>query len=180
MLRVSLSHARTRAAARRSPVRQAQGRKSPAAGERARTPRDCRAGCACTREGAGEASVAVRAGGLLSVLPTPNWVTGESHSRGLLQGNLGGSLYSSLSVKELIVRRLPVTFEPQAIQVFANLFVSMQKDRHDADYDPYATFFKSQVIANIAAADVAIRQFNQAPRRDRRAFAVYVLLTLRS
>ena len=73
-----------------------------------------------------------------------------------------------------------VTKFPQAIQVFANLFVSMQKDRHDADYDPYATFFKSQVIANIAAADVAIRQFNQAPRKDRRAFAVYVLLTLRS
>ena len=53
----------------------------------------------------------------------------------------------------------------------------MQKDRHDADYDPDATFFKSQVIANIAAADVAIRLFNRAPRKDRRAFAVYVLLT---
>ena len=66
-----------------------------------------------------------------------------------------------------------------AIRVFARLFVSMQKDRHDADYDPYATFFKSQVIANIAAADVAIREFSQTPRKDRRAFAVYVLLTLR-
>ena len=43
-----LSHARTRAAARRCPVRQDQGRKSPAACVRAQTPRDCRGGCRAT------------------------------------------------------------------------------------------------------------------------------------
>ena len=43
-----LSHARTRAAARRSPVRQDQGCISPPACVRARTPRDGRAGCRAT------------------------------------------------------------------------------------------------------------------------------------
>ena len=51
--------------------------------------------------------------------------------------------------------------------------------RHDADYDPDAAFFKSAVLASIAHAEATIKRFALAPLKDRRAFAVYVLLDLR-
>ena len=69
---------------------------------------------------------------------------------------------------------------PTGIKNFANVFVSMQKDRHDADYDPTANFFKSQVLTMISDAEAAIVSFQRSSRKDRRAFAVYVLLNLRS
>ena len=56
----------------------------------------------------------------------------------------------------------------------------MQQKRHDADYDPDATFVKSDVLASISDAEAAIQRFSRAPLKDRRAFAVYVLLDLRS
>lgn len=65
---------------------------------------------------------------------------------------------------------------PAGIQDFANFFVTMQKKRHDADYDPFAKAFKSAVIADIKAAEDVIAKFKAAPVKDRRAFAVWVLL----
>ena len=69
---------------------------------------------------------------------------------------------------------------PDEIQDFAERFADMQKKRHEADYDPDATFFKSDVIQDITDAEDVIRYFNSVPARDRRAFAVYVLLLLRT
>ena len=69
---------------------------------------------------------------------------------------------------------------PSAIRNFAKLFVSMQMKRHSADYDPDAAFLKSDVIQYIDEAEDAIKQFNSAPRADRRAFAIYVLLDIRN
>ena len=69
---------------------------------------------------------------------------------------------------------------PAAIQDFAKLFSEMQAKRHAADYDPYAAFFKSDVLQDIAAAAAIIDLFNATPARDRRAFAVYVLLDVRN
>jgi hypothetical protein len=68
---------------------------------------------------------------------------------------------------------------PKEIQDFANMFVQMQIDRHGADYDPDKRFFKSAVLANIAAAELAIRDLGTAPLKDRRAFAAWVLLRQR-
>lgn len=56
----------------------------------------------------------------------------------------------------------------------------MQMKRHSADYDPDAAFLKSDVIQYIDEAEDAIKQFNSAPRADRRAFAIYVLLDIRN
>ena len=78
------------------------------------------------------------------------------------------------SERQDIVVRFPVE-----IQNFASEFSIMQKERHDADYDPDAAFFKSAVLASIADAEDAIQRFARAPLKDRRAFAVYVLLDLR-
>ena len=56
----------------------------------------------------------------------------------------------------------------------------MQAKRHSADYDPDAAFRKSDVVQGIYIIEDAINRFNEAPRQDRRAFAIYVLLDIRS
>ena len=73
-----------------------------------------------------------------------------------------------------------VTNFPGEIQYFARVFVEMQQDRHSADYDPDVSFIKADVIQLIDLAEDAIRRFQQALARDRRAFAVYVLLPTRN
>ncbi|MCY4511517.1 MAG: hypothetical protein OXG35_31820 [Acidobacteria bacterium] len=64
---------------------------------------------------------------------------------------------------------------PTAIRAFAQLFVNLQDERHEADYDPRWTGFKSDVVARIAEARVAIQGFEGAPIQDRRAFTAHVL-----
>ena len=68
---------------------------------------------------------------------------------------------------------------PDEIQDFASLFSDMQKKRHDADYDPDTPFSKTDVLTGISEAEDVIRRFGEAPRKDRRAFAVYLLLERR-
>ena len=69
---------------------------------------------------------------------------------------------------------------PSEIQDFANLFVEMQAKRHSADYAPDATFTMPDVIQDIDSVEDAITRFDSASRKDRRAFAVYVLFQRRS
>ena len=75
---------------------------------------------------------------------------------------------------------------PRDVQDFARLFVLMQKMRHAADYDPDASdtpelaLSRDFILQLIDNAEGAIRSFNQVPIADRRAFAVYVLLTVRT
>ena len=69
---------------------------------------------------------------------------------------------------------------PIEIQDFANFFVLMQKERHRADYDPDGTYLKDEVIQDIAEAEYYVGRFNQVATKDRRAFAVYVLLNMRN
>ena len=69
---------------------------------------------------------------------------------------------------------------PNEIQDLASTFVDMQKKRNTADYDPDAAFSKLEVIQSTREAEDVIRGFTQAPRRNRRAFAVYLLFDSRS
>ena len=69
---------------------------------------------------------------------------------------------------------------PAEVAQFATLFVDMQIQREAADYDPYMRFSKSDVVQSIDSAEDAITQFAKAPASDRRAFAVYALLPLRT
>ena len=68
---------------------------------------------------------------------------------------------------------------PQKMQEFAGLFVAMQRQRQDADYDPYAQFFRSNVLRFIDQAKEAISEFGDTDARDQRAFAVHVLFRVR-
>lgn len=68
---------------------------------------------------------------------------------------------------------------PDEIADFANIFVVMQEKRHAADYDPAIRLTKSEVDADIRSAERVIRRFQEAPARDRRAFAAHVLFKKR-
>lgn len=65
---------------------------------------------------------------------------------------------------------------PPEIQRFGELFIYMQRRRHYADYDPDANFSRSDVMQFIDDTEGVIAGFESVDARDRRAFAVYVLL----
>ena len=77
--------------------------------------------------------------------------------------------------RQNIIGRFPIE-----IQDLANVFVDMQKKRHSADYDPGAAFSKLEVIQGIDETENVIRGFRRVPHKDRRAFAVYLLLDVRN
>ncbi len=71
---------------------------------------------------------------------------------------------------------------PPEIQDFGEVFTDMQGARHIADYDPdpEQSFTRDSVLQRIAESERAILRFENTPISDRRAFAIYVLLRLRS
>ena len=70
--------------------------------------------------------VYVQYGRWLGVLPTPDWITGESHFRGLLQGTFGESLFGApFAIEEIIIGRLPVTIELGALSILIGLVIAL-------------------------------------------------------
>ncbi|MCY4513558.1 MAG: hypothetical protein OXC69_00235, partial [Candidatus Tectomicrobia bacterium] len=69
---------------------------------------------------------------------------------------------------------------PKNIEDFGNTFVNSQFKRTSADYDPWFRTVRSEVLTDIATAEVAIRKLKQSPIKDRRALAVWVMLTSRN
>ncbi len=69
---------------------------------------------------------------------------------------------------------------PQEIQDFADQFVTMQRVRHLADYDPFERFSRGSVAQLIEATRLTVREFKKVDRDDRRAFAAFVLFDLRT
>ena len=65
---------------------------------------------------------------------------------------------------------------PLEVQRFGELFIHMQRRRHYADYDPDANFSRSDVMQFIDDTESMIAGFENVDARDRRAFAVFVLL----
>ena len=68
---------------------------------------------------------------------------------------------------------------PPEIRKFGEVFVAIQQERHDADYDPGITFSRAQVMRFIDRGSDAIAGFNTVDRGQRRAFSLYVLLRQR-
>lgn len=68
---------------------------------------------------------------------------------------------------------------PVAIQEFASLFTDLQDLRHKADYDPLATFNKSEVERLVVEGRAALEAFENADRYSRRSFAAHVLFRRR-
>jgi hypothetical protein len=69
---------------------------------------------------------------------------------------------------------------PREIQDFSDAFVQLQSKRHQADYDPDATIYKSVVLANIAIVETVIRELSNVPLKHRRAFAAWVIFRKRN
>ncbi len=66
-------------------------------------------------------------------------------------------------------------FSP-AVCELADLFVLLQVRRHRADYDPDDSFTQQEVLAAVTQVEGVIADFRATPARERRAFAVYVLM----
>ena len=66
------------------------------------------------------------------------------------------------------------TFDYRIVD-FAETFVAMQELRLEADYNPTASFTRSDVSIRIGAAELALKGFQASPRTERRAFAAFVM-----
>lgn len=66
------------------------------------------------------------------------------------------------------------------IMICASEFIELQEVRHTADYDPRARFTRAEALQWTSRAEAAIATLRAAPRRDRKAFAVQLLLRKRA
>ena len=88
----------------------------------------------------------------LGVLPTPDWVTGESHFNGLLQGTLGESLLAGFTVEEKIIARLPVTIELGVLAIVIGLMIALPVGIYSAIRQDTAADYVGRSIAIIGLA----------------------------
>lgn len=63
-----------------------------------------------------------------------------------------------------------------SVQNLADSLITAQSRRHQADYDPDASFIQQEILETINQIDGIIDAFRALPVRERRAFAVYVLM----
>jgi uncharacterized protein (UPF0332 family) len=68
---------------------------------------------------------------------------------------------------------------PQPVQLFAEAFVVLQEHRHRADYNPDQHFTKQEVSIITSLARSAVAAMGNASIKDRRAFAIHILLPYR-
>ena len=68
---------------------------------------------------------------------------------------------------------------PAEIKDFGTMFIEMQRQRHEADYNPNATFTQSAVQQSITETRNTISRLHAATPEDLRSFTVYLLLRLR-
>ena len=91
--------------------------------------------------------VHVQYGRWIGVLSTPDWVTGESHFRGLLQGTLGQSLFGGFSVEDRILDRLPVTVELGVMSLVIGFLIALPVGIYSAIRQDTATDYLGRTIA---------------------------------
>ena len=97
--------------------------------------------------------VHVQYGRWIGVLPTPDWVTKESHFKGLLQGTLGESLWGGpLPIEERIVGRLPVTIELGFLAIVIGLAIALPVGIYSAIRQDTAADYLGRSLAIIGLA----------------------------
>ena len=97
--------------------------------------------------------VHVQYGRWIGVLPTPDWVTKESHFKGLLQGTLGESLWGGpLPIEERILERLPVTIELGFLAIVIGLAIALPAGIYSAIRQDTATDYAGRTAAVIGLA----------------------------
>ena len=88
----------------------------------------------------------------IGVLPTPDWVTGESQFKGLLQGSLGKSLLGTWTVEERIIASLPVTIELGVMAIVIGLLIALPVGIYSAIRQDTAADYAGRSIAIIGLA----------------------------
>lgn len=68
---------------------------------------------------------------------------------------------------------------PTGIIACADEFVSLQEARHSADYDPTYRLTRAETLTWVSRAEAAIKSLRGCSTKDRKAFAVQVLLKKR-
>ena len=97
--------------------------------------------------------VYVQYGRWIGVLPTPDWITGESHFSGLLQGTLGEPLIGGFStIDEMIMSRLPVTIELGVMAIVIGLVIALPVGIYSAIRQDTATDYVGRTVAVIGLA----------------------------
>ena len=96
--------------------------------------------------------VHVQYGRWIGVLPTPDWVTGESHFKGLLQGTLGESLMGSFAVEDQILDRLPVTIELGLLALVLGVLIALPVGIYSAIRQDTAADYVGRSVAIIGLA----------------------------
>ena len=95
----------------------------------------------------------VQYGRWIGVLPTPDWFTGESHFKGLLQGTFGESLFEDpLSIEERIIGRLPVTIQLGVMAIVIGLLIALPVGIYSAIRQDTAADYVGRSIAIIGLA----------------------------
>ncbi len=94
----------------------------------------------------------VQYGRWIGVLPTPDWITGESHFNGILQGSLGESLMGIGEVEERIIRGLPVTIELGVLAIVIGLVIALPVGIYSAIRQDTAADYAGRSIAIIGLA----------------------------
>ena len=95
----------------------------------------------------------VQYGRWIGVLPTPDWVTGESHFKGLLQGTLGEPLLGGFStIDEMIIAKLPVTIELGVMAIVIGLVIALPVGIYSAIRQDTATDYLGRTAAVIGMA----------------------------
>ncbi len=97
--------------------------------------------------------VYVQYGRWIGVLPTPHWVTGESHFRGLLQGTFGETLGGGAdTIEARILARLPLTFQLGVLSIVIGLVIALPVGIYSATRQDTAVDYAGRGIAIIGLA----------------------------
>ncbi len=96
--------------------------------------------------------VYVQYGRWIGVLPTPDFVTRESHFNGLIQGSLGESLMSTFTVEEKIRGRLPVTIQLGVMAIVIGLVIALPVGIYSAIRQDTAADYVGRTIAILGLA----------------------------
>ncbi len=97
--------------------------------------------------------VYVQYGRWIGVLPTPHWVTGESHFRGLLQGTFGETLGGGAdTIEARILARLPLTFQLGVLSIVIGLVIALPVGIYSAIRQDTAVDYAGRAIAIIGLA----------------------------
>ena len=92
--------------------------------------------------------VYVQYGRWIGVLPTPHWITGEFHFKGILQGTFGESLLRDTPITEMILDRLPVTIELGLLAIVIGLLIALPVGIYSA--------IRQDTVADYVGRSVAI------------------------